>query len=133
MLLFVLFLKLLSLNDGYRILAIFPFHGKSHMGVLEQTAKALAKQGHQVDVISHFPLQEPFPNYTDIIALPKTGTQASIDFKTLSSVEGTTNWIYEKMRNICEYLGVLEVQELIQNQRKNVTYDLVLVHVSYVS
>ncbi|CAB0039905.1 unnamed protein product [Trichogramma brassicae] len=65
----VLYLVLLSRRDcdAARILAIWHFDGRSHANVLQPVAKALAAAGHRVDVVSHYPLRERFPNYTDLI------------------------------------------------------------------
>jgi len=31
----------------------------------EELMKGLAKRGHQVDVVTHFPQKNPIPNYTE--------------------------------------------------------------------
>lgn len=54
--------QVLTLN----ILAIFPYEGKSHFFVFETYLKELARRGHRVTVISHFPQKEPIENYQDI-------------------------------------------------------------------
>lgn len=52
--------------DGYRILGLFPHPGRSHFNVFEPLLKALARKGHNVTVMSHFPQKSPLINYTDI-------------------------------------------------------------------
>ncbi|CAB0034905.1 unnamed protein product [Trichogramma brassicae] len=64
--------------DAYRILGVFPFAGKSHNIIFESLMKGLAKRGHQVDVVTHFPLVEPLKNYNDIINL--NGTMENLAF-----------------------------------------------------
>src|SRR5436190_23597370 len=59
----------LSVCHGYRLLGIFPYHAKSHFVMFEALMKGLAKKGHQVDVISTFPLKKPYPNYNDVVKL----------------------------------------------------------------
>jgi glucuronosyltransferase len=49
-----------------RILVIEPFPAKSHMTVFLALTRELASRGHEVLVISPFPLSKPMPNYTDI-------------------------------------------------------------------
>ncbi|KAG6441099.1 UDP-glycosyltransferase [Manduca sexta] len=48
------------------ILGVFPFEGKTHFFVFESYLRELAKRGHNVTVISHFPQKSPLENYNDI-------------------------------------------------------------------
>lgn len=50
----------------YSILGIFPHNGKSHFDVFEPLMKELARRGHNVTVISHFPQKTPPGNYEDV-------------------------------------------------------------------
>lgn len=70
--LFLLSSSVHSLN----ILALFPYGGKSHVDVFLPLTKALAKKGHQITVISHFPLKTPMANYTDINLSGETFVEA---------------------------------------------------------
>ncbi|XP_061380260.1 UDP-glucosyltransferase 2-like isoform X2 [Danaus plexippus] len=56
----------LSTVEGGRILGLFPHTGKSHQMVFEPLLKKLAERGHQVTVVSFFPLKKPIANYTDV-------------------------------------------------------------------
>ncbi|EFA02977.2 UDP-glycosyltransferase UGT5 isoform X3 [Tribolium castaneum] len=58
--------NLFLLVHSYKILALFPHPGKSHVDVFLPLTKALARKGHEVTVISHFPLKTPQINYTDV-------------------------------------------------------------------
>lgn len=49
-----------------RVLGLFPHTGKSHQMVFEPLLRRLAERGHQVTVVSFFPLKNPPANYTDI-------------------------------------------------------------------
>ena len=122
-----------SVCDGYRILGVFPFKGKSHFMMFEKLMKGLAKQGHQVDVISCFPQKKPYSNYTDLIVIP-------------SDISFINNFTYELMNTlvkqsvthavatiagneVCERLGMPEIQELVRNPPKDPPYDLVLIEI----
>ncbi|KAJ8922622.1 hypothetical protein NQ315_007654 [Exocentrus adspersus] len=59
-------LAFLAYTSALNILGVFPHMGKSHADVFIALMKGLARKGHAVTVISHFPLREPIPNYTDI-------------------------------------------------------------------
>nr|QIK00367.1 UDP-glycosyltransferase [Xylotrechus quadripes] len=53
-------------TPAYNILGVFPHLGKSHFDVFLPLMKTLAQKGHNVTVISHFPLSQTIPNYKDI-------------------------------------------------------------------
>lgn len=52
-------------TNGHRILGLFPFPGVSHFQFFHPVMKALAEAGHDVTVVSHFPIKEPIENYRD--------------------------------------------------------------------
>jgi glucuronosyltransferase len=121
----------LAVCHGYRLLGLFPFHGRSHFIVFEQLMKGLARKGHQIDVVSTFPLKKPYPNYTDIVTLP-------IDEHLMNNVtyEFMQNWFSVDPtyiaatlagNNICECLGQPAIKELARP--KNPPYDAVLMEV----
>ena len=124
------FLLEISVSNGYRILAVFPSSARSHMGVLEQIAKGLAKRGHRVDVISHFPLKTPFPNYTDIVHLPNHTNHASLDYSNFIVQDNIRKWAKEILRTMCDYPGLPEISKIIEEGKTTKKYDLLLVHVS---
>lgn len=52
-----------------RILGVLPFLAKSHMVTFSSLTKELSRRGHEMVVVSTFPLSKPMPNYTDITPL----------------------------------------------------------------
>lgn len=52
--------------EGARILAVLPLFARSHHTFSQPLLKALVRAGHEVVVYSPFPLEKPFPNYTDV-------------------------------------------------------------------
>ena len=66
MLLVRLWLIEVCLVESYNILVLCPHRSRSHANVCLPLAQALSKKGHQVTVVSHFPLETPIPNYVDI-------------------------------------------------------------------
>ncbi|XP_067012865.2 UDP-glycosyltransferase UGT5 [Anabrus simplex] len=56
----------LDVTSSARILGLFPHFGKSHFDFFEPLMKTLARRGHEVVVVSHFPQTKPLANYTDI-------------------------------------------------------------------
>lgn len=66
MILKLLLICLINYGHGANILGIYFHAGKSHHILGEMLLKELATRGHNVTMASPFPLNEPFPNYTDI-------------------------------------------------------------------
>lgn len=117
--------------NGYRILGVFPLNGKSHWVMIEELMKGLARHGHQVDVISHFPLKKPIPNYTDISlagSLPQVvnnltameAKQFNFNIYMLAYMGGT---------KICELLNHPKLRDLIENPPQDPPYDIVITEV----
>nr|ASX93996.1 UDP-glycosyltransferase UGT42D1 [Zygaena filipendulae] len=61
----ILFVSLTSIS-ALNILGIFPYQGKSHFFVHEVFLRELANKGHNLTVISYFPLKDAPKNYRDI-------------------------------------------------------------------
>ncbi|XP_054010164.1 UDP-glycosyltransferase UGT5-like [Hylaeus anthracinus] len=64
-----------SESSKFKILAIFGHNGKSHFDVFKPLLESLARRGHDLTVVSHFPRSEksiaaePLPNYKDVSLL----------------------------------------------------------------
>ncbi|XP_077283771.1 UDP-glycosyltransferase UGT5-like isoform X2 [Arctopsyche grandis] len=52
--------------SSFKILGVFPHPGSSHFAVFRPLLVNLAKKGHEMTVISHFPLDTTVKNYKDI-------------------------------------------------------------------
>ncbi|CAH1646837.1 unnamed protein product [Spodoptera littoralis] len=55
-----------SACEGYKILALLPYPGKSHFMVFEPILDELARRGHHVTVVSFFPSASPHANRRDV-------------------------------------------------------------------
>lgn len=129
---FCLFLIIIE-SDGYRILAVFPFNSRSHNNMFEGVTKALARRGHQVDVVTHFELKNPSKNYKTIINLDGTRINLvnnfSIDFAN-QIYESVIKMISELYGNeLCELMGLDEMQKLIKNPPEDPPYDILITEV----
>lgn len=125
-----------SETNGARILGLFPLNGKSHFIMCEQLMKALAKRGHQVDVISHFPLKKPFPNYKDFSlegSLPNT--QNNLTYENFQNFAGSDlKQFTDKAGNqICQLMKHPVINNIIKNPPNDPPYDLVILEVSFFS
>lgn len=126
---------LLSVCSAYRILGVFPFNAKSHNIVFEALMKGLAKRGHRVDVISHFPLKQPVKNYNDIINLDGS-METLMNNYTIEFVSQFTNLLSDVVyvakeygNRLCHFMGFEEMQKLIKNPPNDPPYDLVITEV----
>ncbi|XP_063972366.1 UDP-glucosyltransferase 2-like [Diachasmimorpha longicaudata] len=130
-LLFLLALILLIHSEStsaLNVLAIFPFAGKSHFIGGEHLLKSMARRGHVVDVVSHFPQKDAIPNYRDISIRGSSPIFAnnvtyehfadfnSLNMRNFAEMAGTT---------VCELLGLPVLQELMDTPKG--TYDVVIV------
>lgn len=129
----VLLCTVLSVCNGYRILGVFPFNGKSHFMMFERLMKTLAKKGHQVDVISTFPLKKPYPNYKDLIVLPVARefmNNLTYDVAVHMIAGSPTHTVATLAGNtVCENLNHPELQELIRNPPRDPPYDAVIMEI----
>lgn len=113
---------------------MFPYNGKSHYQVTEALCKALAENGHQIDMISHFPSKTPIANYTDVVNLLGT-RKAVVNSFSLDNARqidtATTFYIATTFGSeLCKLMGHKDMQKLIKNPPNNPPYDLVITEVS---
>jgi glucuronosyltransferase len=69
-LLFAAATLLVSGGDAARILGVFPYPSRSHMIVFSSLTKELARRGHELVVLSPYPLPSKVANYTDVDIMP---------------------------------------------------------------
>ena len=118
-------------NEGYRILCVFPYEGTSHFVMFGTLARELARRGHQVDVISHFPTTKPITNYTDIVSLrgtrPLMHSNLDVDSATIMDEQRLDVLTSAFGSDICELMGSYRLQKFIKNPPNDPPYDLVIV------
>ncbi|KMQ83952.1 udp-glucuronosyltransferase 2b15 [Lasius niger] len=95
--------------------------------------KGLARKGHQVDVVSPFPLKKPYPNYNDIVKLtPSTTLVNNMSYELMQLLMGT-NPVHAVAtmagNDICVHLKNPAIQELARNPPKDPPYDAVIMEV----
>lgn len=135
----VLVLFLFNINhfepaEGYKILGICPISSRSHFNMLETLMKGLAKRGHEVDVVSHYPQKKVYKNYRDLSLHGSiSDTINNLDF-TAATNFASTFWIKHALEimalETCQLLGHPVMQSLINKSPNSTTYDLVIIHVS---
>ncbi|OAD58667.1 UDP-glucuronosyltransferase 1-6 [Eufriesea mexicana] len=119
---------LVHTDVAYRILCIYPYQGKSHFQMFGTLSRALAKRGHKVDVISHFPTEKPLANYTDIINLSGKGIYSAISVEEWRKMQLQVTYFIATMfgNSICDLLFREEMQNFIKNPPNDPPYDLVI-------
>ncbi|CAK9820999.1 UDP-glucosyltransferase 2 [Anthophora plagiata] len=124
-------------KNKLNILAIFAHPGKSHFDVFKPLLEELARKGHDLTVISHFPRNEkakatePLPNYKDIsLYTEKNGILVNV--VDLHNIEDSYLKIFRDLYMLhymsglsCELcLSSQAVKELIDSKPK---FDVILV------
>ncbi|KAJ9582123.1 hypothetical protein L9F63_003537, partial [Diploptera punctata] len=115
--------------SGARILALFPYVGKSHFDMFEPYVKELASRGHQVVVVSHFPQESPIKNLRDISLVGSVDID-SVNRINVNDVLGATFFktVEEELKELTEScnktLSFHTVQEFMHS---NENFDVVIV------
>ncbi|XP_033229035.1 UDP-glucuronosyltransferase 2B15-like [Belonocnema kinseyi] len=131
-LLLIIYLDIMETHSE-RILAVFPFNAKSHHNVFNAFLRSLAKKGHQVDVITHYPLKNPPKNYRTIVNLHGTRTDYvnNVSMEFISGQTGSPVSFFATVagNEICNLLSLKKMQNVIKNPSNEPPYDLVITQV----
>ncbi|KAI7815543.1 UDP-glucuronosyltransferase [Rhyzopertha dominica] len=126
-------LLLASVNkcDGYNILGIFPMQGKSHFAMFEPLMEELARRGHSVDVVSHFPQNTPIPGYNDLSikgTLPSFINNVSMElFRDTTQFDVLMLTLSESGVELCETLFNTKVLQDLKHTKKK--YDVLITEI----
>ena len=109
-----------------KILALFPYVGKSHHDVYAPYLKKLAARGHDVVVVSHFPQEQPVSNITDIsikgsVPIASTYVLTFKEVESEASVSNSMSLSYLAEIHCTSILQLAKIRELV-NER----FDLVI-------
>ena len=118
-----------SFANGLRILGMFPLNGKSHWVMAENLMTSLAERGHQVDVVTHFPMKKPIPNYTDISVAGSLKTVVNsmpAENVTKLNSHNIQMLVQTAGTKTCTLLDLPKIQQLIKNPPKDPPYDVVI-------
>ncbi|KAJ3658313.1 hypothetical protein Zmor_010058 [Zophobas morio] len=134
----MLLLKFLLLTNvclvtSYKILCLFPHRGKSHFEVARLLIGTLAHKGHEVTLMSHFPLTTTPPNFTHILL---RNSSVFVNVLDMHQYQGhrTEKWFFIRdciinyAETSCEYdFSSPTVQHFLENC--NTDFDVILTHV----
>ncbi|KAK0072828.1 hypothetical protein PV325_010736, partial [Microctonus aethiopoides] len=129
----LLLIGLSTFIDAYRILGIFPRNSRGDFIAFEQLMKHLADRGHEVNVISFFPLERVHTNYYDIVQLPD-GIPSLVNNVTYENIGNKMRYFLnlidtEHGNDVCNILSHSSVQNIIHNPPKDRPYDVVITEV----
>ncbi|XP_067012390.2 UDP-glycosyltransferase UGT5 [Anabrus simplex] len=120
-------------TSSARILALFPYIGKSHFNVFEPYLEVLARRGHDVVVVSHFPRTKPLANYTDISVLGSVNKEYAFNsfylenyWKERLPFADMFEFAVEGPQDCRTTLSHENVQQLIKSDQK---FDLIITEV----
>ena len=121
---------------AYRILGVFPLPYKSHNLLFQSLMKGLAKCGHDVDVISHYEMENQPKTFRTILNLATLNH--NFLQSTFKSIEEIIDFFKNPIKltenilglNICNIMALKEMQQIIKNPPKNPPYDLIITEVS---
>jgi glucuronosyltransferase len=126
----VLLVSCVLFVDSYRILGLFPHRGKSHADVFLPLTKALARRGHQVTSVSHFPLKTSLPDYTDVVL--DNNSSIFLNILDLSDFHGTKTerWsILQLLNSMAEISCQQDFKSAALRQllNSNASFDVIIV------
>ncbi|KAK0175125.1 hypothetical protein PV327_008904 [Microctonus hyperodae] len=114
--------------EALKILGIFPLPGRSHFIPNGQLMRSLASRGHQVDVVSNFPLKNKIPNYTDIslagLSPQITNNVSYEETKTFTKLS-MQHFVYKTGITVCDLLSADVFGKLLKTPKN--TYDVIVV------
>lgn len=104
------------------VLVVAPFPALSHFQMLEPLLVNLAKRGHHVTVLSHFPRPNAIPNYTDI-DLRDDFPPFELEFKAWDLVEDLTD-LFRFGQEHCKAL--MNSKKILKFLSTPLTFDLIV-------
>jgi hypothetical protein len=115
--------------SGAKILCMFGVSGKSHNNVFTALTTELAKKGHELTVVTPFPIKNPPGIYKQIDANDTRETMKK--FYTFSNTQGH---VFQKLSIVIELLGevcpkILQMPEI--QKLKDEKFDLVFVSIFF--
>lgn len=83
----------INLNESAKILAVFPFPGRSQYILVQPFLKTLAERGHKLTVINAYPGKENIENYRDVAVLEIHKIQECKIYKEINLYDNFVNKI----------------------------------------
>ncbi|XP_049964018.1 UDP-glycosyltransferase UGT5-like [Schistocerca serialis cubense] len=118
--------------SGANILGVFWFVAPSHFTMFGRLFRELAARGHNVTVLSHFPLKDPLPNYTDINIAGSMLTYAdNVTMELVLDIQGMTGMWSDWQQVLAMCFDAHQHPEVRRLAHSRDHYDLVVAEVFY--
>lgn len=122
---FFVVLNVLSVVQSAKILGIFHFPSKSHHILGSALLKELAKRGHEVTMVSPYPLKTPLKNYRDI-ALPLHEDNKDEIVNKIANKSPLQNILHVKTLFLTMTENALKSEALTNLLKSNEKFDLII-------
>ncbi|CAG9803451.1 unnamed protein product [Chironomus riparius] len=109
---FIIFVAIISVSVGSRILFLFPTPSKSHMIIAHSLSRVLAEKGHNVTVVSPFPLSKSIKNHREIVIPFNTKAK-----EVMVKIMETTPKSFSKMISLMMEVNFIEGEELMVSEK----------------
>lgn len=127
--------SVLSLANCYNFLFVNDFPTKSSFTFLKPIMKKLSSKGHSITVITNFPLEEPLPNYNEILIDGASILSDAAIVNNLAHIESvqllyryiTPLALTEFSNKLCELLFTTGAINDLYN--KKIKYDVIFIHI----
>ncbi|KAF5280026.1 hypothetical protein FQA39_LY05407 [Lamprigera yunnana] len=97
---FILTAAIVSCASCLRILGVFPYTGRSHFIMYAPLLKEISRRGHEITVVSSFPLKERLPRYKDVyVPVPPKGEFLFSFNTTISPIEARIDKCFNLRKN----------------------------------
>ena len=124
----VVLIILMTINQsfGSRILFLFPTPSKSHMVIVHALSTALAERGHNVTVLSPFPLSKTVKNHREILLTLSDGVKRTMHHLIRKSSHSYFTMILDSKEMAYELADNVMSSEVL-NEILNENFDLLVV------
>jgi hypothetical protein len=127
---FIIFVAFINASVGSRILFLFPTPSRSHMVIVHALSRALAEKGHDVTVVSPFPLNKAIKNHREIV-IPFNERAKEVMNKIMESTPKS----FMKMISLMMEVNFIEGEELMVSEKfKEISkekFDLVVIGMNF--
>ncbi|XP_015599278.1 UDP-glucuronosyltransferase 2C1 [Cephus cinctus] len=128
---FTVITVLFGISHGLKILGVFPLSSKSHWMMYRSIVEELMHKGHEIDVITPFPLRHSAPNYKEIIIEVLDLQMENVTLDIIQHSNPFTDTAFMSImagNDLCELLRREPLSSFIKNTPRD-KYDIFLTEI----
>ncbi|XP_071053712.1 UDP-glucosyltransferase 2-like isoform X1 [Onthophagus taurus] len=125
-----IFIFFTSCSDGAKILAFFPFSAYSHINMIKVMVKPLLDRGHEIDLVSFYPLNIKHKGYSDIdisACSPVLKNSITLSKSLVADIDLMQDMFNKYGHELMD--AVLKSPQLRKLKNSTKKYDLILRHI----